>query len=150
MNDGSSLPSDKANRIAEAIESLERNVTALRQKQSISRSAYTGVGNQDLRDSVERKFEKLAEAILDIADQVLKHECGASPNGRNEKIRALHRENVLDAQLTQDVLDAVGFKEVLSHTYGPIINDDIVYDALQNSLQQYVDFAEAIDEYLRK
>jgi uncharacterized protein YutE (UPF0331/DUF86 family) len=39
---------------------------------------------------------------------------------------------------------------VLSHTYGPIINDDIVYDALQNSLQQYVNFAEAIDEYLRE
>jgi hypothetical protein len=87
MNDESSLPSDKVNRIAEAVESLERNVTALRQKQSISRSAYMNAGNQDLRDSVERKFEKLAEAMLDIADQVLKHERGASPNGRNETKR---------------------------------------------------------------
>lgn len=150
MTNESSLPNDKANRIAEAVESIERNVTALRQKQSISRSAYTESGNQDLRDSVERKFEKLAEAMLDIADQVLKHERGASPNGRNETIRALHREDVLDSHLTQDILDAVGFKEVLSHTYGPIINDDIVYDALQNSLQQYVNFAEAIDMYLRE
>lgn len=148
MTDGTSLPSDKANRVAGAIESIERNVTALRRKQSISRSAYTQAGNQDFRDSVERKFEKLAEAMLDIADQLLKHERGASPSGRREKIRALQRENVLDAQLTQDILDAVGFKEVLSHTYGPIINDDIVYDTLQNSLQQYVAFAEAIDEYL--
>lgn len=85
MTDGPSLPSDKANRIADAIESIERNVTALRQKQSISRSVYTEDSNQDFRDSVERKFEKLAEAMLDIADQIVKHERGASSSGRREK-----------------------------------------------------------------
>jgi hypothetical protein len=37
---------------------------------------------------------------------------------------------------------------VLAHTYGPVVNDDIVYDALQNSLDRYVAFVECIDQYL--
>ena len=132
MTDGPSLPSDKANRVAEAIESIERNVTALRRAQSQSRSEYESPDNRDRRDSVEREFEKLAEAMLDIADQLMKHERGRSPSSRKETIRALNHEGILSDRLTQDVLDAIGFRDVLSHTYGPIINDDIVYDALQN------------------
>lgn len=95
MTDGASLPSDKANRVAEAIESIERDVTALRRAQSQSRSEYESPDNRDRRDSVERKFEKLAEAMLDIADQLVKHERGRSPSSRKETIRALNHEGIL-------------------------------------------------------
>lgn len=79
------LPSDRVNRITEAIEDIERNLSALREKQQLSRAEYKASDNQDLRDAVERKFEKLAEAVLDIADQLLKHERGSSPRGRKDK-----------------------------------------------------------------
>lgn len=141
------LPSDRANRITEAIEDIEQNLAALREKQQLSRADYKASDKQDLRDAVERKFEKLAEAVLDIADQLLKHERGSSPRGRKDKIRELRREGILSDTLTEKLLDAVEFRDVLSHTYGPIINDDIVYDSLQTSLGRYVEFAEAVDEY---
>lgn len=144
------LPSDRANRITEAIEDIERNLNTLREKQKLSRTEYKASEKQDLRDAVERKFEKLAEAVLDIADQLLKHERGSTPRKRKEKIRGLYQEKIIDDTLTEKLLDAVEFRDVLSHTYGPIINDDIVYDALKTSLGRYVEFAEMIDEYFRK
>lgn len=55
---------------------------------------------------------------------------------------------VIDDQLRQRLHDAIGFRDVLAHTYGPIVNDDIVYDALQNGLDRYVEFAEVVHRYL--
>ena len=60
----------------------------------------------------------------------------------------MEREGVIDEMLARKLQDAVGFRDVLAHAYGPIVNDDVVYDALQNSLDRYVEFATAIAEYL--
>ena len=38
----------------------------------------------------------------------------------------------------------------MAHTYGPVVNDDVVYNALQNDLDRYVEFVEAIGEYVRE
>lgn len=56
-----SLPADMLSRITDAIESIQRNVTALQERQDLSREAYKADRNRDLRDAVERKFEKLAK-----------------------------------------------------------------------------------------
>lgn len=109
------LPADRANRIADAVEAIERNVSQLRNHQQLSHEEYTSSDEQDRRDAIERKFVKLAEATVDMS----------------ERLRT-----------------AVGFRDVLAHTYGPIVNDDIVYDALQNDLERYVDFVKAVDGYL--
>lgn len=80
------MNAERLNRIVDAVEDIERNVERLRELRNVSFSAYTSEGNQDLRDvvrkqrfltanqksttsgnAVERKFEKLTEAILDIA-----------------------------------------------------------------------------------
>ena len=47
-----SLPPDAANRIADAVEDIERNVARLRELRDISREAYTAADRQDLRDAV--------------------------------------------------------------------------------------------------
>ncbi|WP_276255247.1 type VII toxin-antitoxin system HepT family RNase toxin [Halomontanus rarus] len=144
-----SLPADMLSRITDAIESIQRNVTALQERQDLSREAYKADRNRDLRDAVERKFEKLAEAVLDVADQICKHERGLSTTYRKERIRTLEDEGVISPSISQDLQEAVGFRDVLSHSYGPIVNDDLVYDALQNGLDRYVEFAAAIRTYVR-
>ena len=40
------------------------------------------------------------------------------------------------------------FRDVLAHTYGPVVNDGIVYDPLQDDHDRYVEFVEAIGTYL--
>ncbi len=56
------LSADRANRIADAVEDIERNVTRLRTYQQLSRAEYSATGEQDRRDAIERKFEKLADS----------------------------------------------------------------------------------------
>lgn len=103
---------------------------------------------QDLRDAVERKFEKLAEATLDAATQITKQEGRRVPERRKARIDAIKALDVVDADLADRLREAVAFRDVLAHTYGAIVNDDLVYDALQNGLDRYVDFVGAVDRYL--
>lgn len=142
------MPPDRANRIADAVEDIEQNVARLRDDQQLSRSEYTAAENYDLRNAVERKFEKLTEATLDIAEEICKQERGTAPDRRKEKITALEDEGIISADVAERLREATGFRDVLSHSYGPIVNDDLVYDALQTSLNRYVDFVEAVEVYL--
>lgn len=142
------LPADRANRIADAVESIERDVVRLRELQAISREEYGAEDNQDLRDAVERKFEKLAEATVDVATQITRQEGRGVPGRRKDRIDAIEDLAVVDADLADRLREAIAFRDVLAHTYGAIVNDDLVYDALQNGLDRYVEFVAAVDAYL--
>lgn len=110
--------------------------------------SITAPDEQDRRDAIERKFEKLTEATLDIASELCKQERGTVPDRRKDIVAAVAEEEIVDEDLARRLRAAVGFRDVLAHTYGPIVNDDIVYDALQNDLGRYVEFVDAVDEYL--
>jgi len=148
MNRDEDLSAERAHRIADAVDEIERNVSRLQDLQPLSRSEYKADGKQDLRDATERKFEKTTEAVLDIAETILKLESESVPGRRKETITALEDRTVIDSNLADRLREAVEFRDVLSHTYGPIVNDDIVYDSLQNALDRYVEFVEAVSEYL--
>lgn len=143
------LSDEQTSRIADAIESIEESRTALRQKQSLSPTEYKSPTNRDLRKATERDFVTLAEAIVDVAEIIVTHEHDDVPTGRKQKVRGLHSVGVLDEEVTHKLEEAVSFRDVLSHTYGPIVNDDLVYDALQSELDRYIEFTEAISDYLR-
>lgn len=142
------LTPERATRIADAVEDIETNVSQLRTYQTLSRDEYRADENRETREAVERKFEKLTAAVLDVARTVLKAEGITVPDQRKAVIAELERQGVIDADLAQQLRDAIGFRDVLAHAYGPIVNDDIVYDALQNSLDRYVAFVEAVSVYL--
>ena len=144
------LPADRANRIADAVESIERLVTQLRDYQDLTHEEYTDPAEQDRRDAIERKFVKLTEATVDIATELCKQEVETLPERPKARIDALVAERVVDSSLGERLKTALGFRDVLAHTYGPIVNDDIVYDALQNDLERYVEFVESVDRYLRE
>lgn len=103
---------------------------------------------QNRRDAVERKFEQLTEATVDIATEICTAERGNAPERRKSGISAFKDEGVIDSDLAERLRTAVAFRDVLAHTYGPIVNDDIVYDALQNDLSRYVEFVEAVATYV--
>lgn len=144
------MPAERANRIADAVEDIEENVSRLRELQELSREEYKAESNRDLRDATERKFEKLTEAALDIAEAILKQERKTVPSRRKDVVAAIEQAGIIGPDLDGRLQEAVEFRDVLSHTYGPIVNDDIVFDSLQNSLDRYVEFVEAVDEYLSR
>lgn len=147
-----SFPAERANRIADAVEAMEDLVAQLQSYQKLSHEEYTDPTAQDRRDAIERKFVKLTEATLDIATELCKQESEDRdpPERRKAQIEYLASEDIIGEDLAEQLKEAVGFRDVLAHTYGPIVNDDIVYDALQNSLERYIAFVEAVDRYLQE
>jgi len=76
------LSPEQATRIADAVETIEMNVSQLRTYQKLSREAYQADANREAREAIERKFEKLTAAVVDIARTILDVEGVAVPDER--------------------------------------------------------------------
>ena len=139
------LPSDRLSRILNGIETIEESLGVLARKQQVSRDEYKS--DSDTQDIVERRFVKMTEAAIDIAEELVKHERGHPPESNPAAMRALGEERVISATLAEDMAQGARFRNVLSHTYGSIIDHDVVYNALQD-LERYRLFAQAIGDYL--
>jgi uncharacterized protein YutE (UPF0331/DUF86 family) len=139
------LSDDDIERIVGAVETMEASLAVLADKQSLSREEY--VTDRAVRDIVERRFVKLTEAALDVARTLVGHERETQPDSNPAVMVALGDVGVLDDATTEQMTQTARFRNVLAHTYGDAINNDDVYDALQD-LDRYQDFLIAVREYL--
>ena len=141
----SGVPTDRLNRILTAVETIEESLGILSRKQRVSREDYKA--DSDTRDIVERRFVKMTEAAIDIAEELVKHERGQPPASNPAAMRALGEMGVLSGSEAKEMAQGARFRNVLSHTYGNIIDHDVVYNALQD-LDRYRSFVQAIRDYL--
>lgn len=148
MRDRDDLSAERANRIADGLEAIERDLNRLRELQSLTIDDYTADGNQDVRAVVERRFETLTEATLDVSRQLVRQEGRSVPDRRKATIDVLEDLGILDSDVSERLREAVAFRDVLAHTYGPVIDDELVYDALQDGLDRFVLFVQAVDRYV--
>ncbi|WP_424014126.1 type VII toxin-antitoxin system HepT family RNase toxin [Halorubrum xinjiangense] len=139
------LPADRLNKILTAIETIEESLGVLARKQRVDRAEYKM--DSDTRDIVERRFVKMTEAAIDIAEEIVKHEQGHPPASNPASMRELGEIGILSGSLAEKMAQGARFRNVLSHTYGNIINHDVVYNALQD-LERYRSFVEAVQVYL--
>ena len=139
------FPADRLNRILTAVETIEESLGVLARKQRISRDEYKT--DSDTRDIVERRFVKMTEASIDIGEELIKHERGQPPASNPESMRALSEISVLSPTLAEEMAQGARFRNVLSHTYGNIIDHDVVYNALQD-LDRYRTFVQEVRDYL--
>lgn len=142
-----SLSEADVERIVAAVETIERSLSVLAGKRSLSRAEYRS--DREARDIVERRFVKLTEAALDIAETLAVHERGTRPESNPGAMVALETAGVLDGPTAAKMAEAARFRNVLAHTYGDGVDHDDVYDALQN-LDRYRDFLVAVRDYMRE
>lgn len=136
---------DRLSRILTAVETIEESLGILVRKQDVSRDAYNTT--TETQDIVERRFVKMTEASIDIGEELVKHERGEPPESNPATMRALGELGILSSGLAEQMAQGARFRYVLSHTYGPTIDNDVVYNALQN-LDRYRRFVQAIRDYL--
>ena len=89
----------------------------------------------------------MTEAAINIAEELVKHERGQPPASNPASMRALGEIGVLSGSLAEEMAQGARFRNVLSHTYGNIIDHDVVYNAVQD-LERYRGFAQAVRDYL--
>jgi uncharacterized protein YutE (UPF0331/DUF86 family) len=93
------FPVDRLNRVLSGIETIEESLGVLARKQQVTRDEYKS--NSDTRDIVERRFVKMTEAAIDVAEEFVKHECGQPPEINPAAMRALGEEGLLSAALAE-------------------------------------------------
>ncbi|WP_458206708.1 type VII toxin-antitoxin system HepT family RNase toxin [Haladaptatus sp. NG-SE-30] len=139
------FPADRLNRILTAVETIEESLGVLARKQRVSREEYKT--DSDTRDIVERRFVKMTEASIDIGEELVKHERGQPPASNPESMRALGEISILSSSTAEQMAQGARFRNVLSHTYGHIIDHDVVYNTLQD-LERYRTFVIEIRDHL--
>lgn len=89
----------------------------------------------------------MTEAAIDIAEELVKHKRGQPPASNPESMRALGEIGVLSGTLIEEMAEGARRRNVLAHTYGSIIDNDDVYNALQD-LDRYRSFVQAVRDHL--
>jgi uncharacterized protein YutE (UPF0331/DUF86 family) len=89
----------------------------------------------------------MTEATLDIGSVLVRHREGKPPSSNPGTMRRLDDCGIVSPDVASKMIDAARFRNVLAHTYGDAIDDDVVYDALE-SLGRYRAFVVEIREYL--
>lgn len=140
-----SLSETDVERVVAAVETMERSLSVLAEKRSLSRTEYRS--DRETRDVVERRFVKLTEAALDIAETLAVNERGTRPESNPGAMVALETAGVLDGPTAARMAEAARFRNILAHTYGDAVDHNDVYDALQD-LERYRDFLVAVRDYM--
>ncbi|GAB3685670.1 hypothetical protein GCM10028857_16530 [Salinarchaeum chitinilyticum] len=104
---------ERADRIVDKAEHVERSLTVLAEKQSISREAY--LDDREQRDVVERRFVTMTQACIDVARLLLDGLDERVPKPNSTTMSRLIECGVLSEPTGTAMIDACRFRNVLAH-----------------------------------
>lgn len=100
------------------------------------------------RDVVEREFETAIEACIDIGEMLLVDGESPVPSTNAAVFRELGARGILDDDTALGMAQAAGFRNILSHRYGNDIDDEDVYNVLQEDLPLLYAYLDQVRQYL--
>lgn len=139
------LADDDVSRILTAVETIETSLRIVAEKRTLDRDAYKH--DREAQDVVERRFVKMTDAAIDIGEVLLIHERGRPAESNPETMNSLAETGILTEETARDMAIAARFRNVLAHSYGDIIDHDIVYDAAHD-LDRYRQFLIEVRNHL--
>ena len=124
---------------------MNQYVDELSQFRPLARDEFLG----DLRNyrTVERDFQLAAQAAIDIASHILVADFPHRPQGYRQVIEALGEVSVLPPDLAERFVMVASFRNILVHEYLEV-DLDILYECLQNDLDDFRLFGRYIADYL--
>lgn len=96
----------------------------------------------------ERYFEKIAEAVIDLAILVIKDKNLPLPEQDYEAFNVLEKGDIIDVNLAKKLRSIKSMRNIIAHKYGDI-DDKIMYNAISKELDKDVkDFLKIINTRL--
>ncbi|MBD3262807.1 DUF86 domain-containing protein [Candidatus Woesearchaeota archaeon] len=86
-----------------------------------------------IRAICERYFEKIIEAVVDLAFIIIKENGFKSPEDDKKAFDILTEEKIISKNLAENLKDAKGMRNIIAHEYGQI-DDKIVFKAITEEL----------------
>jgi uncharacterized protein YutE (UPF0331/DUF86 family) len=102
--------------------------------------------NIEKKAACERYFEKIIEAVVDLAYFIIKERKLAAPEEEESSFTMLADQNIIPKRIAEKLRDAKGMRNIIAHEYGKI-DDGIVFNAVTEQLTDDVkEFIEHIRE----
>ena len=133
--------------VAQKLESLGRCLDRLREKAPRSLSELEA--DIDLQDIIAINLERALQLCVDIASMALAVTNRPPPQTMSDGFRALAEEEIISRKLADQLVRAVGFRNLAVHAYDKI-DWAIVYSLLENDLGDLRAYGRAISERIEK
>lgn len=131
--------------IESKISSILKYLKILKSYQSLSQKELEN--DVTLKGAVERYLYLLSQATIDLAEAVIALKDLRRPTTYSEAFCILQEEKFITADLTEKLTDMVKFRNIIAHDYENL-DFGIIYDILQNHLQDVEDFLKQIKNKL--
>lgn len=118
-------------RLQDKIEEIEKYLSELEEIMPNNFQEY----RSDLKTKAacERYFEKIIEAVVDLAFLTIKDKGYKVPEEDKEAFDILEKEELIPRELAGKIKDAKGMRNILAHEYGKI-DDELVFHSITEEL----------------
>lgn len=104
--------------------------------------------NREQRDVVEREFQTAIEACIDIGELLIREEEAGVPDTNAEVFERLVSMGILSNETGTRMARAAGLRNVLAHKYGAEIDDEDVFNSLQEDLPVFHEYLAQVRDHV--
>ncbi len=122
------------NRIKEKIKEIGDYLSEL---EDIIPNTFEDYKELKTKAACERYFEKIIEAIVDLAFLAIKDKNLKIPEEDKEAFDILKNENLISKELSEKLKEAKGMRNLIAHEYGAI-DDEMVFESITKELEKDV------------
>ncbi|MBS3141542.1 DUF86 domain-containing protein [Candidatus Woesearchaeota archaeon] len=134
-------------RINDKIREIEKYLKELNEIKPETLSEYKELKT---KAACERYFEKIIEAVIDLAFLTIKELGLKIPEEDKKAFDILAERSIISKELSQKLKEAKGMRNIISHEYG-IIEDKVVFESITEQLEEDVsEFLESIETHIKK
>jgi len=131
--------------IEDKISSIKKYLKILERYKKLSRKEIEQ--NIDLRGAIERYLYLVTQATIDLAETIIAYKKFRKPTTYSENFDILKEETVISTDLTKNMIDMAGFRNIMTHDYDKLDYKKI-YDVLKNKLTDIEKFVKSVSKYL--
>lgn len=125
--------------------SIKRHLNRIIEKSNTDLKTF--LKDLDRQESVIFNLQMAIQNCIDIAAHIISEEGLGVPGSTNEMFYLLQERGYLNDTITEKMVAAVGFRNLIVHEYGKI-NLELVFEAVQNDIDDLIEYLKTIFDQL--
>lgn len=129
------------------VSKLDEYLKFLNEIKRYSKDEY--LKNQMIYGSTERFLHLAIECLVDIANHIIADMGYRKPESNRDIFIIIFENGIINNELKEKLCDMVGFRNILVHDYIRL-DREVVYDIVNNNLNDIEDFRSIVLEYISR